>query len=154
MSDGSVQRDISAQDAARPLTPAPDTALATANSGPAPVNSGSSRRAATTAKVRGKRYVQRYALPPEWWHMGPIMAIVMFGNGLTSWSLPSIVQGLTCSVAIAVALLARKAMAFEQDHELSTQGTYLVVALMVGLPMILFGAGMGMWFEADGVLGV
>ena len=154
MSDGLVQQDINAQDAARPLTPAPDTALATANSGPATVNSGSSRRAATTAKVRGKRYVQRYALPPEWWHMGPIMAIVMLGNGLTSWSLPSIVQGLICAAAIAVTLLARKAMAFEQDHELSTQGTYLVVVLMVGLPMILFGAGMGMWFEADGVLGV
>ena len=147
MSTGTVKRDTNAQDTARPLTPAPDTA-------PPVVNSGSSRRAATTAKVRGKRFVQHFALPPEWWHMGPIMAIVMIGNALTSWSIPSLGQGLICGLAIAVALLARRAIAYEQEHELNPKTTHFIMALMVGLPMVLFGAGMGLWFEADNVLGV
>ncbi|MCW1402304.1 PAS domain-containing protein [Novosphingobium sp. MW5] len=147
MSNGTVQRDKNAQDGARPLTAAPNV--------PAPaVNSGSSRRSASTAKVRGKRFVQHYAMPPEWWHMGPIMAIVMLGNGLTSWSLPSLGQAGICAAAMGLALLGRRATAFEQDRELGQQSTLMLVAAMVGLPMALFGIGMGLWFENDGTLGV
>lgn len=147
MSNGTVQRDKGAQDVARPLTAAPNP--------PAPaVNSGSSRRSASTAKVRGKRFVQHYAMPPEWWHMGPIMAIVMLGNGLTSWSLPSLGQAAICAAAIALAMLARRAIAFERDRELGQEKTLLLIATMVGLPMALLGIGMGLWFGSDGTLGV
>ena len=88
-------------DATRPVTaeelPRPYAATAAAP------GESSMRIRSSTARVRGRRFVARYALPLEWWLMGPAMLVAVLVHGWASWSLPPVDSGL---IAMAAALLA------------------------------------------------
>lgn len=124
-----------------------------AESGQNPAQSGSSRKAASTARIRGKRFVEHHALPPEWWKMGPVMAIVMLGNALTSASFPKLSSVVFCLLAIILALVSQVASRKEQEREVGRETASAFVGGFIGLPMLLFGTGMGFWFSQDNMIG-
>ncbi|MFM5931082.1 MAG: EAL domain-containing protein [Novosphingobium sp.] len=127
-----------ARGVARPAPAAPDSG------GDASVASHS-RKSATTARVRGKRFVERHAVPPEWWQMGLFMALTMLGAGLLSKSLPPLYSALGCGLGIVGALAGRFASKRETEVELGAATTRGLVFVAVGAPMLLYGAGMGLW---------
>lgn len=124
-----------------------------AESGQNPAQSGSSRKAASTARIRGKRFVEHHALPPEWWKMGPVMAIVMQGNALSSASFPKLPAVVFCLLAIILVLVSQVASRKEQEREVGRETASAFVGGFIGLPMLLFGTGMGLWFSQDNMIG-
>ncbi len=106
-----------------------------------------SRKSATTAKVRGKRFVEHFAIPIDWWQIGPAMLLAGLGNALSSWSLP----GLTCALLIGLGafgcLASRRTKGLEQSLDRSDRDRYVLVAVLVGVPMLTFGMGMSLWMQ-------
>ncbi|MFM5906621.1 MAG: EAL domain-containing protein [Novosphingobium sp.] len=127
-----------ARGSARPAAAAPVPAAE------APVASHS-RKSATTARVRGKRFVERHAVPPSWWQMAVFMALTIIGCAMLSLSLPQVPAALGCGLGIISALCGRFASKQETENELGAISTRSLVVVAVGLPMLLFGAGMGLW---------
>ncbi len=110
------------------------------------------RKSATTARVRGKRFVEHYALPPDWWQIsGVLLAAVLALFGFER-ALPSTLSGTLSAAGMLGCLVSFKVAQFERKEQLAAQVSHQLVAASVALPMVLFGAGMGMWHlpQADG----
>ena len=109
----------------------------------APVSA--SRKSATTAKVRGKRYVEHFAIPTDWWQIGPAMLLAAIANALNSWSFPGLISALVILLGAGGSFASHWMSNLERKLEQSDRDRYLLVAVSVGVPMLLFGMGMSLW---------
>ena len=109
------------------------------------VRAATNRKSATTARVRGKRFVEHFNVPPDWWQMAPVMVIGALGNFLLGLVAPGVLVGALVGMAALASLLARYSSRFEQADTSSNSQRHGLVAASVGAPMFLFGAGMGLW---------
>ena len=109
------------------------------------VRAAPNRKSATTAKVRGKRFVAHFNVPPDWWQIGPVFAVGALGNFFLGFVAPGWLATSLIGVAALVGLLARFSSLYEQADTRSNSQRHGLVAASVGAPMFLFGAGMGLW---------
>jgi len=114
-----------------------------------PARAPLSRKHGPTAIVRGRRFVERNAIPPDWWLMGPVMVVVTLLNVVLSWSLPGPVPGILCGLAIVSTLASRWTTRLEEAVVASERERYSLMASTVGFPMLLFGVVMASWMRAD-----
>ena len=126
---------------------------------PAPEDSGEGanqpgqRTRASTARVRSRRFVARYAIPAEWWLMALAMLVAAVIHGAASRSLPPQISGIAVILAAMLVLSAPMAARIERNRAKRTSARWLALAVVVILPMFLFGAGMTWWMVrrvADG----
>ncbi len=106
---------------------------------------GASRSRALTARVRGRRYVARHAVPLEWWLMAPAMLTAVVIHGCASWSLPPVASGFAAMVAALVALIAPLAARYERQRRVTARERWALAGAVVVLPMLLFGGAMSWW---------
>ena len=121
---------------------------------PAPVPISASRKSATTAKVRGRRFVEHFAIPTDWWQIGVAMLLAGVGYAASSGTLPSVFSALLILVGAAGSTVSRWTSGIEQKLERTDGNRCRLVAGVVGLPMLLFSIGMTLWmrgmtFDAD-----
>ncbi|MDE2621305.1 MAG: hypothetical protein KGL54_14190, partial [Sphingomonadales bacterium] len=103
------------------------------------------RSRATTARVRSRRFIPRYAIPSEWWMMAPAMLIAVLVHGSASRSLPPFVSGICVIAAALLALTAPLVARFERGRSWRGKGRWLLIGAVVIVPMFLFGFAMSLW---------
>ena len=110
------------------------------------------RKSATTARVRGKRFVEHYALPPDWWQISGVLLAAALALFAFERSMPSVFSGLLWFAGIIGCLISFKTAEYERKEQLGAQESHQLVAASVAAPMVLFGAGMGLWHlpQAEG----
>jgi len=104
-----------------------------------------SRGRSTTARVRGHRFVARYAVPHEWWLMAPAMLMAAVIHGAASRSLPPVPSGLAVMAAALLTLLTPVASGLERAVHRTAMQRWLLVVCVVVLPMMLFGGAIAGW---------
>ena len=108
-----------------------------------------SRKSATTAKVRGKRFVEHFAIPPDWWQIGPAMLLAAVANSLHSWTFPGIFASILILLGAGGCFASRWTSGIERRLERSDRDRYGLVALSVCFPMLAFGMGMALWMPGQ-----
>jgi diguanylate cyclase (GGDEF)-like protein/PAS domain S-box-containing protein len=109
----------------------------------APVQS--SRKSSVTARVRGKRFVEHYALPPDWWQISGVLLAAALALAVYDRAMPSVLSAMLSVAGMLGCLLSLKTAQYERKEQLAAQLSQQLVAASVALPMVLFGAGMGLW---------
>lgn len=109
---------------------------------------GIARSRSSTARIRGRRFVARYAVPLEWWLMAPAMLAAVVIHGWASWSLPPVASGLMAMVAALATLGTPFAVRFERRRRTSPAQRWAVIGALVIMPMFLFGAALSWWAVA------
>ena len=105
-------------------------------------------RTAALAKRRGSsRDSLRDLLEPNWILMAPIITGASFLNVLVTLTLPRLTTALMLLIAIGCAAGSRFAVRFERDRLDNAGRRNVLLLLMVGLPMLLFGLAMSRWTE-------
>ncbi|MBA3054594.1 MAG: EAL domain-containing protein [Sphingomonadales bacterium] len=108
----------------------------------------SSRNRSSTARIRARRFVARYAIPLEWGLMAPAMLAAFVIHGWASWSLPPVPSGITAIVAAMILLFTPLAVRRERTRLCGAGERRTLVTAVVVLPMLLFGAAMSLWIVA------
>ena len=122
-----------------PEAPEPD-------SRPAPVLApGRAGGRASTARLRPRRFVARYAIPLEWWMMAPIMLVAVVIHAWASHSLPPVPSGVAAIVAALLAFAAPLAVRYERGHDCGPVQRWAAIGAVVIAPMFLFGLAMSQW---------
>ncbi|MFC3173410.1 EAL domain-containing protein [Novosphingobium bradum] len=132
------------------LSQAPEAELR-AQPAPAAGRAGAAREGmgrASTARVRGRRFIARYAIPLEWWMMAPIMLAAFVIHAWASWSLPPVSSGIAALGSAILALGAPLAVRYERGHRDDPVRRWVAVGTVVIAPMFLFGLAMSEWIAA------
>ena len=104
-----------------------------------------SRRSASTAHVRGRSFVARYALGKLWTAMSAVMLATAVGCALITGQFPPLLSALCIAAASIIVFAARYGVQYERRgyKALAVRGG--LIAGLVGLPMFLFGTAIGNW---------
>jgi diguanylate cyclase (GGDEF)-like protein/PAS domain S-box-containing protein len=82
---------------------------------------------------------------PNWQLMAIAMAIGMMLAGVATLALPDLASGLMALVAVAITGLTPYAAKFERARLHSPSQRSLLAAVLIGLPMLTFGAALAHW---------
>ena len=112
-----------------------------------PLKAMAARTAAPDKRRGSSRDSLRDLLEPNWELMAPIIAGAGVLNALITLSLPQTTTVLMLLPAICCAGLSRFAARFERERVDDAGRRNLLLLVMVGLPMLLFGLAMARWTE-------
>jgi len=113
---------------------------------PAPVLvAGRAGGRASTARVRARRFIARYAIPLEWWMMAPIMLAAVVIHAWASWSLPPAPSGIAAMTAALLAFASPLAVRYERGRGEGPLNRWLAIFAVVIVPMFLFGLALSDW---------
>jgi len=104
-----------------------------------------SRRSASTAQIRGRRFVARHTLASDWWFMGPVMLLALLGMAGYYRSLPSTYAAISGLAACLLACASKWGAHYERAEVRSPIHRTVLVSLLVGMPMLLFGNALAIW---------
>ena len=103
-------------------------------------------KATRTARRRGTPGMTLHAIAePNWQLMAIAMAIGMLLAGVATLALPDLASGLMALVAVAITGLTPYAAKFERARLHSPSQRSLLAAVLIGLPMLTFGAALAHW---------
>ena len=139
-----MKRMRRARSQSRESTPEPASAAAATAEGLA---GAGGRNRASTARVRSRRFIARYAIPREWWLSGPAILLAMLIHAWASHSLPPPVSGACAIAAALLSLTTPLGVRFERVRGRRTRARWLAVTVVVILPMFLFGTAMSLWMQ-------
>ncbi|HET9629958.1 MAG TPA: EAL domain-containing protein [Novosphingobium sp.] len=108
---------------------------------------------ASTAPVRSRRFIARYAIPLEWWMMGPIMLAAVLIHAWASWSLPPVGSGIAAIVAALLAMCSPLAVRYERGSGGEPTPRWIAITGVVIAPMFLFGLAMSQWVASGSARG-
>ena len=105
---------------------------------------------AKTKRSRISRGGLKEAIEPNWRLMAPVYILASVLMGGISLSLPGTSTSLMLSTATIIAALTRKAAWLERTRLSTPSHRAALAAAVCGLPMLLFGLGIGRWAEFSG----
>ena len=85
----------------------------------------------------------------NWLLMAPVLALALLLNGIATLLMPSLGTILIGLAAIAIAGLTPLAARLEREHLSESNQRSMLMAALVGLPMLLFGLAMARWAAED-----
>ena len=104
---------------------------------------------AKTSRRGSSRGKQQTVVEPNWKLMAPVFALAALFAGVLTFSVPGTATMLELAAAIAIAALTPKAVALEKKRLHNANHRTLLATALCGLPMLLFGIGVGGWTEAS-----
>jgi len=110
---------------------------------------GATAGRASTARVRARRFIARYAIPLDWWLMAPVMLAAFMIHGWASWSLPPVPSGIGAMIAALVTLVSPLAVRYERAPGAGQVQRWVAIGAVVVLPMFLFGLAMSAWAQVN-----
>jgi diguanylate cyclase (GGDEF)-like protein/PAS domain S-box-containing protein len=106
---------------------------------------------AKTKRRRSSRDGLKEAIEPNWQLMAPVYLLAAVLTGAFTLALPGADVTVMLAAATAIAALTRKAAAFERARLDDPTKRAVLAAVICGLPMLLFGVGIGLWTERSGI---
>jgi PAS domain S-box-containing protein len=110
---------------------------------------GATAGRASTARVRARRFIARYAIPLDWWLMAPVILAAFMIHGWASWSLPPVPSGIGAMIAALVTLVSPLAVRYERAPGAGQVQRWVAIGAVVVLPMFLFGLAMSAWAQVN-----
>ena len=105
---------------------------------------------AKTKRVRTSRGGLKESIEPNWRLMAPAFLLASVFMGAITLSFPETITSLILGGAIIGAALTRKAALLERARLSNPNHRAALAAVVCGLPMLLFGLGIGRWTEFSG----
>ena len=112
-----------------------------------PIKAHTAQTAAPAKRRGSSRDSLRDMIEPNWMLMAPTIAGASIFNGLITQTLPRITTVLMLLAAIGCAGLTKYAAGFERERLEDAGRRNMLLLLVVGLPMLLFGIAMARWTE-------